>query len=31
MAAALRRLNPMQRAAIVLRHVDGLSVPEVAK
>lgn len=26
----LARLNPMQRAALTLRHVDGLSVPEVA-
>lgn len=26
----LATLNPSQRAALVLRHVDGLSVPEVA-
>ena len=26
----LARLNPSQRAALTLRHVDGLSVPEVA-
>jgi RNA polymerase sigma-70 factor (ECF subfamily) len=23
-------MNPFQRAALTLRHVDGLSVPEVA-
>jgi RNA polymerase sigma-70 factor, ECF subfamily len=28
--AALAKLNPTYRAALVLRHVDGLSVPEVA-
>ncbi|MGD9752008.1 MAG: RNA polymerase sigma factor [Acidimicrobiia bacterium] len=26
----LQRLNPMQRAALTLRYVDGLPVPEVA-
>lgn len=26
----LAKLNPMQRAALTLRHVDGLSVPDVA-
>ncbi len=30
LAAALLRLPPGQRAAVVLRHVDGLSVGEVA-
>jgi RNA polymerase sigma-70 factor (ECF subfamily) len=29
-AAALAELNPTYRAALVLRHVDDLSVPEVA-
>jgi RNA polymerase sigma-70 factor, ECF subfamily len=29
-AAALAKLNPTYRAALVLRHVDELSVPEVA-
>ncbi len=28
--AALARLNPRYRAALVLRHIDDLSVPEVA-
>jgi RNA polymerase sigma-70 factor (ECF subfamily) len=28
--SALAQLNPTYRAALVLRHVDGLSVPEVA-
>lgn len=28
--AVLVTMNPMQRAALTLRHVDGLSVPEVA-
>lgn len=28
--AALARLNPTYRAALVLRHVDDISVPEVA-
>jgi RNA polymerase sigma-70 factor, ECF subfamily len=27
----LAMLNPMQRAALTLRHVDGLSVPDVAE
>ena len=27
---ALARIAPTQRAALVLRHMDGLSVPEVA-
>jgi RNA polymerase sigma-70 factor (ECF subfamily) len=27
---AIAQLNPTQRLALVLRHVDGLSVPEVA-
>jgi RNA polymerase sigma-70 factor (ECF subfamily) len=27
----LAELNPMQRAALTLRHVDGLSVPDVAR
>ena len=31
LAAALLRLTPAVRAAIVLRHVDGLSVAEVAE
>ncbi|HEY4227948.1 MAG TPA: RNA polymerase sigma factor [Candidatus Limnocylindrales bacterium] len=31
LAAALLRLTPSVRAAIVLRHVDGLSVAEVAE
>jgi RNA polymerase sigma-70 factor (ECF subfamily) len=31
LAAALLRLSPAVRAAIVLRHVDGLSVAEVAE
>jgi RNA polymerase sigma factor (sigma-70 family) len=31
LAAALLRLTPQVRAAIVLRHVDGLSVAEVAE
>ena len=26
----LAGMNPSQRAALTLRHVDGLSVPEVA-
>lgn len=30
-AAALATLNPTYRAALVLRHVDGLPVPEVAE
>lgn len=29
--AALRKLSPNQRAAIVLRHVDGLETAEVAR
>jgi RNA polymerase sigma-70 factor, ECF subfamily len=29
--AVLAELNAMQRAALTLRHVDGLSVPDVAK
>jgi RNA polymerase sigma-70 factor, ECF subfamily len=28
--AVLALINPMQRAALTLRHIDGLSVPEVA-
>lgn len=28
--AVLAMINPMQRAALTLRHIDGLSVPEVA-
>ena len=28
---ALSKLNPMQRAAVVLRHAVGLSVPDVAE
>ena len=31
LAAALLRLTPVVRSAIVLRHVDGLSVAEVAE
>lgn len=30
-AEVLARLNPMQRAALTLRYVDGLAVPEVAE
>ena len=30
-AEVLAGLNPIYRAALVLRHVDGLSVPEVAR
>lgn len=29
--AVLAQLNPMQRAALTLRYVDGMSVPEVAQ
>ena len=28
---ALRAVPPMQRAALVLRHMEGLSVPELAQ
>ena len=31
LATALLRLTPVVRAAIVLRHVDGMSVAEVAE
>jgi RNA polymerase sigma-70 factor, ECF subfamily len=30
-AQVLADLNPIYRAALMLRHVDGLSVPEVAE
>lgn len=30
-AQALEQLNPTYRAALVLRHVDGMSVPEVSE
>jgi RNA polymerase sigma-70 factor (ECF subfamily) len=28
--SVLAMINPMQRAALTLRHIDGLSVPQVA-